>query len=130
MSFSYKDHNNIKKEFQAYERLRLVDIEQFAEASFNRGDYAISIDFVRNIYRLLPHTKEENYKTKRIKILKQNLIKLNNGYLEKHQKFMNKNYRVLTYMVDKNLRRKKKQPYFIENEDIYNLGTLKHTVVF
>ena len=125
---SYITHQQEKKEFQAYEKLSIMDLEQFAIMCFDNGDYALSIEFVKNILKLLPQLRASDFKnfkearglSKRVNIMKENLIKLNNGYLEKHQTFVNNNYRVLTYMVDKKLNRKKKQPEYIENQTIYD----------
>ena len=118
---NYITHQGENKNFQAYEKLSIVDLEQFAQTCFDKGDYALSIEFVRNILTLLPKLKESDNKfskdwnemSKRVNLMKENLIKLNNGYLEKHQTFIHKNYIVLPYLVDKKLRRKKKQPKFI-----------------
>ena len=122
----YITHQGDKKQFQAYEKLSIIDLEQFAQTCFDKGDYALSIEFVRNILILLPKLKESkvlNGLSKRINNMKENLIKLNNGYLEKHQTFISKNYIVLPYFVDKKLRKKKKQPIFIDNETFNtNLG--------
>ena len=128
---NYITHQGENKNFQAYEKLSIVDLEQFAQTCFDKGDYALSIEFVRNILTLLPKLKESDNKfskdwnemSKRVNLMKENLIKLNNGYLEKHQKIISKNYIVLPYLVDKKLRKKKKQPIFIENETFTtNLG--------
>ena len=124
---SYVTHNKEMKEFPTYERLSLVDIEQFAVKAFDTHDYALSIVFVRNLLKLLPKVKDKDFKifeemkgmSNRVNIMRENLVKLNNGYLDKTQTFINSNGRVLTYKVDKNLKRKKKQPKFIEDRSIY-----------
>ena len=115
------------KEFESYEKLSILDVEQFAIATLDDGNYALSIEFVRSILKLLPQIKKSDYKihknlkgmSKRINKMKENLIRLNNGYLEKHQTFIKNNFRTLTYMVDKQLMRKKKQPKFIEDYSVY-----------
>ena len=58
--------------------------------------------------------------SKKVEWMKKNLMKVNNGYLEKDEAFIGKGHRTLTYLVDKNLKRKQKQPIFIANKDIYS----------
>ena len=126
---SYVTHNNEMKKFQTYERLSLADIEQFAVKAFDTNDYALSITFVRNLLKLIPKVEHEDFKrfeemkgiSNRVDRMRENLVKLNNGYIDKTQSFLNNFCRVLPYKVDKNLKRKKKQPKFIEDRSIYKV---------
>ena len=82
---NYITHQGANKHFQAYEKLSIIDLEQFAQTCFDKGDYALSIEFVRSILTLLPKLKESDIKfskdwnglSKRVNIMKENLIKLN-----------------------------------------------------
>ena len=118
---SYINNKGQKEEFQAYEKLTIIDIEQLAKTAFAKKDYEIAITMTRSILEILSKksVKEQKEGKKRIKQLTENLIKLNNGYLEKHQTFIGKTYRTSAYMVDKKLKPKRKQPKFIENNQIY-----------
>ena len=48
--------------------------------------------------------------------LKKILVRLNNGYLTKHQTFIKDTFRTLPYLVNDKLKPKKKQPEFVKNK--------------
>ena len=82
----------------------------------------------RDVIRMLKQYEEKNSQTdtstkkflKHIEWMKKNLMKINNGYLEKEHAFLGTRHRTLTYVVNRNLKRRKKQPIFIASEDIGN----------
>ena len=68
------------------------------------------------------HQGSKNIKktlSKKVEWMKKYLMKVNNGYLKKEEAFIGKGHRTLTYVVDRNLKPKQKQPTFIANKDIY-----------
>ena len=84
-------------------------------------DYATSIIFLREALRLMP--KEEGSiraQTKEVKKrtlkLKKDLVQLNNGYLSKWQVRAQKDFLVLPYIIDENLKKKKKQPKYVTDQ--------------
>ena len=90
---SYVDHLDIQRRLPAYEKFDFVDLENCANMAIDSQDYAIAIDFTRSIYELMPKVKitfDKKVFLKRIKKIKNDLIKLNNGYLEKRQIFVGK----------------------------------------
>ena len=90
---SYVDHLGIQRKLPAYEKFDYVDLENCANMAIDSQDYAIAIDFTRSIYELMPKVKirfDKKIFLKRIKKIKNDLIKLNNGYLEKRQIFVGK----------------------------------------
>ena len=124
---SYKDHHGILKEYQAYEKLNIHDVVTLADETLKFQDYALAIDLTREVIPMLKQyegKRNRNDSTKillrHIKWMKKNLMKINNGYLEKEHAFLGMRHRTLTYIVNKNLKRKKKQPIFIASEDILN----------
>ena len=82
----------------------------------------------RDVIRMLKQYEEKNSQTdtstkkflKHIEWMKKNLMKINNGYLEKEHAFLGTRHRTLTYVVNRNLKRRKKQPIFIASENIVN----------
>ena len=54
--------------------------------------------------------------SKKMQKLKRILIRLNNGYLTKHQIFIKDTSRTLPYLVNNKLKPKKKQPEFVKNK--------------
>ena len=90
---SYVDHLGKQRKIPAYEKFDYVDLENCANMAINDQDYAIATDFTRNIFELMPKVKitfDKKPFLQRIKKMKNNLIKLNNGYLEKRQIFVGK----------------------------------------
>ena len=124
---SYQDHHGMLKVYQAYEKLNIHDVIMLADEALKRHDYALAIDLTRDVIPMLKQYEERRSKNGNTKIvlkhvewMKKNLMKINNGYLEKEHAFIGTGHRTLTYVVNKNLKRKKKQPIFIANEDILN----------
>ena len=124
---SYQDHHGTHREYQAYEKFNLMDVMIIADKALENQDYALAIDLTRDIIWMLKQYKcilsKNNKKIllKKVEWMKKNLMKANNEYLKKEEAFIGKGHRTLTYLVDKNLKRKKKQPTFITNNDIYRV---------
>ena len=121
----YQDHHGMLREYQAYEKLSIHDIKMLADRALVNRDYALAIDLTRNLISILKQydgiSKNGGMKRlfKHIEWMKKNLMKMNNGYLEKEHTFIGKSHRTLTYVVDKHLKRKKEQPNFITNKSVY-----------
>ena len=124
---SYQDHHGIHREYQAYEKFNVMDVISIADKALENRDYALAIDLTRHIIKMLKHNKgkilSKNDKKifKKVEWLKKNLMKANNEYIEKNKSYIGKGHRTLQYLVDKDLKRKKKQPTFITNNDIYKV---------
>ena len=124
----YQDHNAINREFQAYEKFNLMDVMLLADKALDNQDYALAIDLTRDIIKMMDEYKgilstiDTKILLKKVEWLKKNLMKANNEYLTKNKSFIGKEHRTLTYLVDKNLKRKKKQPTFVANIDIYKVN--------
>ena len=89
---SFKNSNNQEKEFQAYEKLMLSDIEVFVKFAYEKNDFRIAIEILQNLLQLIQNSKSkinENF-IKNLEKLKKNLVQLNNGYLQKRRKFIGK----------------------------------------
>ena len=98
-----------------------MDFSTLAMKAKMNKDYATAIIFLREALRLMP--KEEGSiraQTKEVKKrtlkLKKDLAQLNNGYLSKWQVRAEKDFIVLPYMIDENLKKKKKQPKFVTDQ--------------
>ena len=123
---SFQDHHGRQKVYQAYEKLNLHDVIMLADKANRNRDYALAIDLTREVIPMLKQegiSKKGNKELfKHIDWMKKNLIKLNNGYLEKEHAFIGKGHRTLTYVVNKHLKRKKEQPIFIANKSVYKVN--------
>ena len=89
---SFKNSNNQVKEFQAYEKLMLTDIEVFAKFAYEKNDFRIAIEILQSLLQLIQNSKSkinENF-LKNLEKFKKNLVQLNNGYLQKRRKFIGK----------------------------------------
>ena len=102
-----------------------MDLEEIANHAYERNDYPLAADLGRRIFRLIPiyplKTEEEKGLPKRMEKLASKIAGYNNAYLQKHQCFVEKHHRMLTYMIDKKLRPKKKQPDFVTSQLVYEL---------
>ena len=102
-----------------------MDLEEIANHAYERNDFPLAADLGRRIFRLIPiyplKTEEEKGLPKRMEKLASKIAGYNNAYLQKHQCFVEKHHRMLTYMIDKKLRPKKKQPDFVTSQLVYEL---------
>ena len=123
-NLSNTHQNGIERVFQAYEKLNLMDIIMLADRALEVKDYALGIDLTRNIISMFPNyfhgsnNQQRNLLSDRIQRMKKNLMKANNRHIEKEHSFIGLRHRTLTYMVDKNLNKKKKQLKSKVNQDI------------
>ena len=123
-NLSNTHQNGIERVFQAYEKLNLMDIIMLADRALEVKDYALGIDLTRNIISMFPNyfhgsnNQQRNLLSDRMQRMKKNLMKANNRHIEKEHSFIGLRHRTLTYMVDKNLNKKKKQLKFKVNQDI------------
>ena len=105
-----------------------MDVMLLADKALDNQDYALAIDLTRDIIKMMDQYKgilstiDTKILLKKVEWLKKNLMKANNEYLTKNKSFIGKEHRTLTYLVDKNLKRKKKQPTFVANIDIYKVN--------
>ena len=50
---SYKDHHGMLREYQAYEKLNLMDVMMLADKALENRDYALAIDLTRAVIPML-----------------------------------------------------------------------------
>lgn len=108
----YRDVHGETKILRGRERLGIGDLLVLADRSYNSGYYSNAIEIVKVVLNKIQKEKlsipKENMKT--IKTFKKNLIDLNNQYVSKKHQIMGATFKVLPYLIDENLNRKKKQP--------------------
>ena len=111
--------------------MKLADVEQLAGYAMQMGYYANAIELSRELFDVLPNYEirheEEVDLPKRSEQLRSYLVKLNNAHLEKYKSVMEKERRMMPYLVDKKLGKKKKQPDYIKNGqvNIFNIDNDK-----
>ena len=97
----------------------LSDIEQLASYAMQMNYYDYAINLTRVVAAILPFYdlihEEEIGLPKRLDNMKVKLAQLNNSFLKKYERKIDKGRRMLPYFVDGKLRRMKDQPKFIEN---------------
>lgn len=108
--------------FQSYEKLKLMDLESLLNYAKDFGYYAEAIYLLGDMYQMLQWYNLERFAevhlVKRMKIISSQLVKLNNGYLEKLKKGMGRGLKMLPYIIDKHLKPKKKQPSYVLDNSV------------
>ena len=88
--------------------------------------YAHAIELTKMISTVLPFYNltydEEMDLPKRVKSLKVKLAHLNNAFLKKYEKKMDKGRIMQPYLVDDKLRKIKEQPKFVENGSVHEIS--------
>merc|ERR1711976_697358 len=101
-----------------FEQLTSVDFAGFAQKAMERRLYHVAIDFARESLRL-HKSKDEGVRTmapghyELLQKIRKDLIQLNNGYLTKKKQVVDREYIIHPYLVDDDLKKKKKQPKFV-----------------
>ena len=102
--------------------LTAFDIAKLAETAFNRTWYDNAIDLLRPFSskknKLAGTENLDNSTRRKIDWLTLNAAEMNNGYLLKRQTLADQNFKVHAYIVDKKLRKKKKQPQFLKTSGL------------
>ena len=87
--------------------------------------YDSAINLVRVIRTVLPFYdlihEEEIDLPKRMQIMNVKLAQLNNYFLKKYERKIDKGRKMLPYFVDGQLKRMKEQPKFIENGEVNDI---------
>ena len=94
-SLSFVDSNEIHKNIASYEKLDILDLENLALVAINNKQYDVAIDFTRAILQLVPKvitSLDEKVFFRRITKMKNELIQMNNGYLQKKRSFIGKKW--------------------------------------
>ena len=109
----------------------LYDVEQIAEYAMEMGYYASAIELSRAIFEILPrYMLKEDSEVElpfRMEKMRKKLVSLNNKHLEKSKALFDKGVSILPYMIDNNLKKKKKkQPDYVRNGSIVELKTNKN----
>ena len=91
-TLAYFDHTGQKRRFNCHEKMNVYDYEKLMNLAIERQNYAGAIYVLQDIFLALKSMKKfEDHKfLKKIELARSNLIKLNNGYLEKSQTFLSK----------------------------------------
>lgn len=76
--------------FDCYERFHLLDLAAFSSKATEQKKFSISVGFLKEAFRLLPKATGtfaiSQPIVKELKIMRSNVVKLNNGYLIKREK--------------------------------------------
>ena len=112
----FTNQHNQEKVFQAYEQLSIGDLENLASVAYDQGSYDHAIEIVDAIMEVQGSSNNTKMLSKKMQKFKKILIRLNNGYLTKHQTFIGDTFRTLPYLVNYQLKPKKNQPEFVKNK--------------
>lgn len=111
--------------FPTYEKLTLGDLELMVKTAIERNQYSTAIRVMQELIPLLdmlnPNEHEDKGMRKRIATYKKDLVRINNGYLEKTHSFIDNTFEVLPMEIDKNLNVKKKQPPYVANRKTFSI---------
>lgn len=103
-----------------------ADVIQIATYAMKFGNYATSIELVKQLLEILPHQslsyEEQDKLTEQVEELRSSLVQLNNGYLQKTKRFLGSKHISLPYLVSKNLSKKSVQPSFVQNGKVSNFS--------
>ena len=103
--------------------MKLADVEQLAGYAMQMGYYANAIELSKELFDVLPNYEirheEEVDLPKRSEQLRSYLVKLNNAHLEKYKSVMEKERRMMPYLVDKKLGKKKNEYELIARSRAY-----------
>ena len=138
-NFVYVNHEMQIRQFSSHEKLSISDVESLIDVAMQRQTYSIGVYLMHDLMPLIPGIKQKKLK-KRMESKRKNLVKLNNGYLQKTQKMISKfinlimcaslvtcNFsaplsRTLPYLVGNDMKQKNRQPEFVQNGDIYKFN--------
>ena len=98
------------------------DLVELINYALKRNDYAIAAELCRDLIQINEELK--SLSMSKVKVLAEKIAKLNNMLLVKNKCFMDRNHRMLPYLIDNKLRRKGKQPEFVTNNSVRNLKGL------
>ena len=107
---SYISSDRAYTEFQGREKLDIDDLYLMSEKAKTQLLYDVGIEFLRAGFNLADKVKPTNSTLKKMKNLRKQLVHMNNQHLLKWEKMVGPNYKVLPYLVDKNLYYKEHQP--------------------
>ena len=82
----------LSKSFQTHEKMDIKEYAKLIDMAIENKNYAVAIYLLRDLMNIKSFTKVMDQKfLKWFEVTKSNLIKLNNGYLERSQTFLRKN---------------------------------------
>ena len=92
-TLEYYDHLAEKKSFATHEKMDIKEYAKLIDMAIENKNYAVAIYLLRDLMNIKSFTKVMDQKfLKWFEVTKSNLIKLNNGYLERSQTFLRKNH--------------------------------------
>ena len=92
-TLEYYDHLAEKKSFPTHEKMDIKEYAKLIDMAIENKNYAVAIYLLRDLMNIKSFTKVMDQKfLKWFEVTKSNLIKLNNGYLERSQTFLRKNH--------------------------------------
>lgn len=92
-TLEYFDHLAQKKSFPTHEKMDIKEYAKLIDMSIENKNYALAIYLLRDLMNIKSFTKVMDQKfLKWFEVTKSNLIKLNNGYLERFQSFLRKTH--------------------------------------
>ncbi len=99
---------------QTDQHLSIEDFATLAKHAYQKTWYDESIAFTRQFFFMAEKEQVNQSVMAEMERLRKNLVELNNKYLEKKRALMSKTYKITPYIVDKDLKIKKKQPKWIK----------------
>lgn len=103
--------------------LAFDDFRRLAKQAFALKFYDRAIEFMRMVLKLLPEQHGlSKTEVEAIHKIKRDLITLNNQNLYQSGQTIHSNFKILPYIVTDNLKRKKTQPDFVQNDDLIHLN--------
>ena len=92
-TLEYYDHLAEKKSFPTHEKMDIKEYAKLIDMAIENKNYAVAIYLLRDLMNIKSFTKVMDQKfLKWFEVTKSNLIKLNNGYLERSQTFLRKDH--------------------------------------
>ena len=109
---------------QGAAKLMIQDLAAFAKYAYKKTWYDVTIQFLRTVFAVIPTLPKADRPTKaeykELVQMRKNVIQFNNQWLLKHLTLADRDFKVLPYVVNDKLERKKKQPKVLrENNIIY-----------
>lgn len=109
-------------DIQSRHNLTMTDLALFAKKAYKLTWYDVTILILRAYFQLKKSVKDlpDLSTQKTVDLLKKNAVNLNNQYLMKKRVMADKDFKVLPYVIGKNLYEKKKQPKdLLMNKPVY-----------
>eukprot|EP00095_Tigriopus_kingsejongensis_P001280 snap_masked-scaffold359_size197282-processed-gene-0.4 protein:Tk01280 transcript:snap_masked-scaffold359_size197282-processed-gene-0.4-mRNA-1 annotation:"prolyl 4-hydroxylase subunit alpha-1" len=100
-------------------KLDYKDLKKMADVALKKMWYDTSIKFLKGVFEVIATLPEAQRPVmSKYESMRRSLVKVNNEYITKKMIMAGANYKVLPYVVDANLERKKKQPKVLRENQV------------